>query len=380
MNKSNTLALVAMLGGSLSCLAQVEVKLTGSTAFRSSIWSAIPNLYTGAGGSAPTVVDPQTGSSLAGNAKTFSGTMPALYGTQTVVIKTSFSGSVEGIVNLVGAANPTGVTQPGYLNTDGTLDSNTDADAAMSDVFQDTTNYSNAAGFPSLDDRSVGVVTFGWFKGATGDASSLANVQPQLLGALFANGKINKSLFTGLPADSTSSVYLVGRNALSGTRLVTQADCFLGANSDAALYKLVGNTPTLDTAATPGFTSGGGVRTVLQSTTSTGPFVGYLSNNDGNAIATQRLTYNGVAFSKDAVKNGTYTLWSYQHLFYRPTLSASKKVLFEGKTNPADPVNSNGFIKVIDTLLSNAAGTENNVALSQMNVERTGDGVPVTTK
>jgi hypothetical protein len=380
MNKSNTLALVAMLGGSLSCLAQVEVKLTGSTAFRSSIWAAIPNLYTGSGGSAPTVVDPQTGSALAGNAKTFSGTMPALYGTQTVVIKTSFSGSVEGIVNLVGAANPTGVTQPGYLNTDGTLDSNTVADAAMSDVFQDTTNYSNAAGFPSLDDRSVGVVTFGWYKGATADASSLVNVQPQLLSALFANGNINKSLFTGLPADSASKVYLVGRNALSGTRLVTQADCFWGANSDSALYKLVGNTPTLDTAATPGFTSGGSVRTVLQSTTSTGPFVGYLSNNDGNTISTQRLTYNGVGFSKDAVKNGTYTLWSYQHLLYRPTLSASKKVLFEGKTNPSDPANSNGFIKAIDSLLAAAAGTENNVALSQMNVERTGDGVPVTTK
>ena len=144
MKNNNTLALVAMVGGSLTCLAQVEVKLTGSTAFRSSLWAAIPNLYTGSGGSAPTVVDPQTGSALAGNAKTFSGTMPALYGTQTVVIKTSFSGSVEGIVNLVGAANPSGVTQPGYLNTDGTLDSNTAADAAMSDVFQDTTNYSNA--------------------------------------------------------------------------------------------------------------------------------------------------------------------------------------------------------------------------------------------
>jgi len=306
--------------------------------------------------------------------------MPSLYGDQTVVIKTSFSGSVEGIVNLVGAANPSGVTQPGYINADGTLDASTAADAAMSDVFQDTTTYSNAAGFPALNDISVGAVTFGWYRGATADAASLANVQPQLLNALFANGNINKSLFTGLAADSGVAVYLVGRNALSGTRLVTQADSFWGANSDSALYKLVGNAPTLDTAATPGFTSGSGVRTVLQSTTSTGPFVGYLSNNDGNAISTQRLNYNGIPFSKDAVKNGSYTLWSYQHLFYRPTIAASKKVLFEGKLNPSKPLISDGLVKAIDNLLVAGDASQNNIALSQMTVERTGDGVPVTAK
>jgi hypothetical protein len=39
------------------------------------------------------------------------------------------------------------------------------------------------------------------------------------------------------------------------------------------------------------------------------------------------LTYNGVAYSVDAVKEGRYTFWGYQHLMYQPTLDAAKKTV-----------------------------------------------------
>lgn len=365
---------VAVVASALTGAAQtVEVKITGSTAFRSTVQNSIAALYTSAGGSST-----RTGT-IGANQVTWTGTMPTLYGSSTVVVKTSFSGSVEGIVNLLGAANPSGVTQPAYLNPGDTTptDNNTVADVAFSDVVQDTTLYA-APAYTALDGNIVGVVTFGWFRGSATSAATLSNITGQQINALIPNGTIAKSLFTGSAADASTPVYLVGRNALSGTRLVTQADAQYGANSDSGLYNLVSNVATQDTSASPGFTSGGGVRGVLQNSTTTDAFVGYLSINDGQSIIAQNLTYNGVSGNpttmKADVRNGRYSLWSYQNVFYKPGLSAQKKLLFKGNSN-SNPINSNGLIKAIDTTLATDYG---NIQLSTMNVTRPSDGGPIT--
>jgi len=367
---------VAIVASALTGAAQtVEIKITGSTAFRKVVQNSIQSLYTTSGGSSTL-----TGA-IDANQATFSGTMPTLYGSSTtVIIKTSFSGSVEGIVNLLGAPNPTGVTQPSYLNPGDTTptDLNTVADVAFSDVVQDTTLYA-APTYTALTGDIVGVVTFGWFRGAAASAVTLSNITGQQINALIPNGTIAKSLFTGVAGDSSTPVYLVGRNSLSGTRLVTQADAQYGANSDATLFKLVSDAATQDPALSPGFTSGSGVRGVLQNSTTTDAFVGYLSINDGQSISSQNLTYNGVSGNpttmKDAVRNGRYSLWSYQNVFYKPGLSTQKKQLFKGTTTPLVPVTSNGLIKSIDTTLATDYG---NIQLSTMNVTRPSDGGPIT--
>ena len=92
-------------------------------------------------------------------------------------------------------------------------------------------------------------------------------------------------------------------------------------------------------------------------------------NNGAN-----RLTYNGVAYSKAAVQNGQYSLWGYQHLYARSGLSATKLTLVKGTTKPADPIKSNGLANAIDTALSTSA---NNVQLSTMKVGRSSDGSPI---
>ena len=366
-NYSKAIALaVAGLGFATATQAQVTIKLTGSTAFRAETFNSIVALY-GGNLTTKTPANATTSSSTV----TYVGTIPALYGGQTVTLKTAFSGSVEGIVNLVGAANPAGVTQPTYLNADGSTDSVTDADFALSDVYQNTTDYNDGL-YASLDDTQVGVVCFAWTKGVTAPAG-ISNISHQQAQQLFASGSIAQSFFTGNLAD-TSSVYLAGRYKLSGTRLTYQADCGYGANADATLYKLDGShNPVLDLV---GQTGGGNVKTILNDAAATGAFIGTLGTSDSGGVngGANRLTYNGVAFSKAAVQNGQYSLWGYQHLLARPGTSNTKLTLVKGNSD-ADPIKSNGLAKAIDTALSTSL---NNVQLSTMHVARNGDGAPIS--
>ena len=366
---SKVLLLSATLGLASAAHAQVTVYLTGSTAFRSETFNSVKALY-GAGLTSVTPANATTSSSKV----TYTGTISALYGTQTVTIKSAFSGSVEGIVNLVGAANPPGVAQPSYLNVDGSTDSNTVADLAFSDVFQDTTDYPSSV-YPALGVTQVGVVCFAWTKSvvATPALANVSNISHQQAQQFLASGTVPLSFFTGNAAD-TGAIYLAGRNKLSGTRLTFQADCGFGANSDATLFKLdAAKAPVLDTA---GQTGGGNVTTILKDAAATAPFIGTLGTGDAATIAggANNLTYNGVTFSKGAVQNGQYSLWGYQHLFAKPGLSATKLTLVKGTTKPADPVKSNGLANAIDTALSTSA---NNDQLSTMKVGRSSDGSPI---
>ena len=363
--KNKALVLAGALGFAGAAQAQVTIYLTGSTAFRAETFNSINTLY----GGGLTGRQP-SGATTSSSKVTYTGTIPALYGAQTVTIKTSFSGSVEGIINLTGAPNPSGIVQPTYLNTDNSVDSNTIADMALSDVFQDTTDYSSAS-FAALDETQVGVVCFAWTKGLTAPAG-VSNISHQQAQQFFASGTVPLSFFTGNTAD-TGPIYLTGRNSVSGTRLTYQADCGFGANAVSTLYKLSGNNPVIDPT---GQTGGGNVKDILNVNTATAPFIGTLGTSDAAGVngGANRLTYNGVAFSKGAVQNGQYSLWGYQHLFFRPGISATKKTFVNGRTQPEAPLSSNGLANAIDTALSTSA---NNVQLSTMNVGRSSDGAPI---
>jgi hypothetical protein len=364
--KTKALILAAGLGLASAAQAQVTIYLTGSTAFRSETFTAIKALYDGG---APTL-QPSNASGSSSKV-TYTGTMNSLYGPQTVTIKSAFSGSVEGIVNLVGAANPPNVTQPTYLNADGSTDSNTTADFAFSDVFQDTSNY-NSSLYAPLEDYIAGVVCFAWTRSVVA-STNITNITHQQAQQLFAGGTVTLAFFSGNPAD-TAPIYVTGRNKLSGTRLTFQADCGFGANTDATLYKLdTNNIPVLDTVGQKG---SGDVGAILTNASANAGFIGTLGTSDAAQVnsGNNRLTYNGVGFTKAAVQNGQYSLWGYLHVFPRPGTSATKLTLIKGTTAPTTPVTSNGLIKQIDTALS---GSANNVQLSTMKVTRNADGGPI---
>jgi len=177
--------------------------------------------------------------------------------------------------------------------------------------------------------------------------------------ALLANGHVPLSQFSGNPADASTQVLLVGRDADSGTRVVSFAEPAFGVFSLPVQFQvdLTGTTvtnvefyPTQTINGTfydlgqGGYSGGGNVKTTLNGTGSASaptPYgtgcwlVGYLGINDANGVngGANNLTYNGVAYGAtiaaghDAVVSGQYTFWSYEHLMYRNSLTGNFKTV-----------------------------------------------------
>jgi hypothetical protein len=411
--KINKLLLAAAAGLLLatSAKAQITINITGSTAFRAAAYAAIASLYdaTGlnvnasSGTAAPfnTIANPQAPNrpSLdstfnSANAMAFSGTMNALFGSQTVTIRCNWSGSVEGIRDVATDASlpflSTAVSQTSSFTDNGTT---AVADFAFSDVFQGTTVYKN----PTLSSTKVGVIPFIMVKNQ-GASANLTNITHHQCRTLFANGVVSLGYITGdttvgTTSDTNKVLCLIGRYNGSGTRAVVFADTGYGALMNSFNYRYVnnagpGNTPAF-TLVTPdanvGHTSGSTVKSDLGNNISqallvngtsygTGYAVGYLGTKDaygvsGNGSGALNLTYNGVPFSTDAVCNGSYTLWSYQHIYNKTPLSANLTT-FKSSLSSAIPANL-GYGGSISSLVG--------IPISAMKVSRSVDGGPLGT-
>ena len=192
-----------------------------------------------------------------------------------------------------------------------------------------------------------------------------------------------RSLFTGNSADSSLSVYGYGRNADSGTRISALGESYRGVTQRPAAHlqptfsgstagvggradKLITGLAkwplesvlgTTYTAGQGGYSGGGDLAAALtcygaQTVTPTsfarpGYVIGYLGRSDASTACAQtnglntahRLTFNGEqdwigtsftdagapasGFNDDAVRQGHYHAWEFEHLYYRNTASAS---------------------------------------------------------
>ncbi len=377
--------------------ADININITGSTAFRSAAYAGIKSLYdanvhVNAGSLAGVcVANPQAPLAPTSNATfngqnlmAFSGLMPSLFGSTVVNIRCNWSGSVEGIRDVV---------QGNSLNFLTTADSQTASftdtlttgvsDFAFSDVYQSTTAYKT----PTLSTSLLGIIPFQFVKN-NGASANLININHQQAQTLLANGVVPLSFLTGdlVGGDNTKVACLIGRYNGSGTRAVVFADTGYGALKNSVNYKHSTTAGPGSTAAftqvTPdanvGYSSGSSIKTDLGFTTSqalgtdgstyvTGYAIGYLGVNDaagvtGNGAGALNLTYNGVAYSTAAVKNGQYTLWSYQHLYNKTPLSGN---LTTFKTN---------LVPAIDANLGTSG-----IRLTDMTVARSVDGGPIGT-
>ncbi len=221
-------------------------------------------------------------------------------------------------------------------------------------------------------------------------ANPISNMNPQIAQALFGNGSASLALFTGNHADESSSnangtVYAIGRDPDSGTRVIEFAESGIGVSSTVVQYQptLSGSAVTSQipwpqetvdgivfTQGNGGYNSGSGLRTPLEATTSgiNGYYVGFLGISDANTVkglGGQWLTWNGVPFSVTAVEEGQYTAWSYEHLMYQPTLASNKKTL------------AASFVTALQGYATDTAkGTS--ISLSDMKVVRLSDGGVIT--
>jgi len=370
-NKLITSALLALgLVSSASAASSVTlngtnytvVYITGSTAFRGNVYTAVTstvfdsnaymtqgspsssaaayNIYGTISGT-PTLLSFNWTGSEAGLAAL---TATAISNPNTAGSLTNYSG---GTVNLPGTPNATG-----YINAStGSGTVTAAADLAFSDTSQ---AVSLSAAKPAFVDYGiVAIIPFTWGKGKlTGAQSSsytnLVNVStPQL--KYLCGGQQIASFFTGQAGD-TNNIYLIGRNKGSGTRVNMLLDTQKGTSASGTVDQWVpadsyyattsqnaltfGTVEALTSAGglvevvNDGYDSGSGVVKTLAddlngSTDANGQVitVGYAGISDwqgsgqglaGGAVA---LTENGVGESDGAVETGTYSFWGHEHLY-----------------------------------------------------------------
>ncbi|MEO6738781.1 MAG: hypothetical protein ABIP20_00920 [Chthoniobacteraceae bacterium] len=200
--------------------ADVTVRITGSTAFRTATNAAISNVFA-ASGNTLTNFGYAGGTQSSADKSVWRGTISGVAG--TVIVKTSFQGSVGGVQTLDQDKTRSDWGQDtwsgsGQSGTDGTTIT---ADVALSDSFQASTIY-NAT---TLTDKVIGVIGFVWTKGgaaqgtgSTPPAGSWTNMT-SLNARAFLGGRTSLQLFTGNTLDAGKFTLAQGRDEDSGTRL-----------------------------------------------------------------------------------------------------------------------------------------------------------------
>jgi hypothetical protein len=392
---------IAALGGLFAATtlqAQVNVYISGSTAFRANAYRAITNLYgaTLTGQNPGGVGSDQSGATLV----TLTGTMPGIFASQQVNVFLSWNGSAQGTHNV----NFSGDTIPFLTNsfTGTSVDTNQlshTIDMAFSDVFQGTTPFTSTA----LVDTNVAIIPFCWVRSPSA-STNLDNLTAQQLSEVFSLGFIPESYLTGNANDDSANVFFTGRNKDSGTRLVTALD---GEVTGTPIYfqavtnawnKMTVNFIANGVNYGPGFSSGGSEALTLTNTLATatnGVGVGSLGYSDARTVVKaggQIIGWNG-AFPINGwqanvttagtpaelpnfadftpIFKGTYSFWSYEHLLMKPTASVNVQTFYQNLAPGVDADLANIEAAPSSTLPVTA------IRLSEMKVARPSDGGPI---
>lgn len=355
-----------------SVQAQTVIDITGSSAGRSAVHNGITSLLTG------TTTAWNGGSSVSGATRAvykgnFQGT--------DVIIRTYYSGSAAGIRDVANAPQ----LNNQYLKTDvatsggtGTVidanalpgalapaSSETVSEIGFSDVFQSSTEFTAN---PLDDESQVGIIPFKFFKN-DGANAALTNITPGQFRALYRfEGELPLSVFTGNAAHASTTVFAMGRNDESGTRITALAETGAGIFNGVQQYQANvanGVISSLTFVGNGGYNSGSLVATALGGTYTGGTIVSYLGSSDWtNAVdgGAVELTFNGVAYSPEAVRNGSYSFWGYLHQSRRPM---------------SDPTTLNFYNSLKAAIQSNPGSTLIQIN-SDLKVERAADGAPIT--
>lgn len=342
MKHMNTLAKSAIIGLLATSAAQADVTLviTGATAFRSIAYDRAAAILAN-----ETVLD--NGS----NKKSLiNGDLAGQPGIGKVTIHFSMSGSGAGMFSVrdqVNVVTASGASVP--------------AQVSFSDVFPESAGIDGSV----FNRTVVGVVPFVLIKNATAGNSigGITSLTQRQLSYLFsAAGTLPTAFFGG--SSTSDMTYLVGRDSGSGSRICTEAcNYFTGTPAN---YTIVNGVPTLHPSG--GHSSGS---FVLTDVTALPNAIGYVSPPDSGTLP--RINYEGVQFTDANVANGAYSLWGYEHIVYKASgsgqPSANQLVVLQALV---DAIKDNAY------QTSNANYVNKYVPLSQMTVERTADGGPIT--
>jgi len=227
------------------------------------------------------------------------------------------------------------------------------------------------------------VLNFVW-AGSSNFPTGAANITKDIAVELFNNGSVPLSRFTGNTNDASKTVYLIGRNADSGTRCAALLTAGLPNSATIKQYNIasVDATPALYADETvnglvltngmSGFASGSGVSTALGNLrTSTSNYaVGYLGKGDYTASRNVLLTFQGNSADKSNIVTGKYGMWT--------TYCAYKPKVLSPKVCDTNLVNS-----VYDALTAAIIAADKgsaNVNVADLLVKRSVDGGAISTK
>ena len=364
MKKTLILALLAA-ASTQSVFSQPIIDITGSTAGRSAVHAAILALLTN-----ETYAFDGTSSASSATRAIYHGT----FGGNPVIVRTFWTGSAAGVRDVSEQNQLAGFFATSVLgNSAGqninpatplaTASADTVAEIGFSDVFQTSTEFTANT---LIDEINVAVLPFRFVKN-DGANPALTNITPPLVRQLYGSlGELPLALFTGNPANQTTLVYASGRDALSGTRITAFAETGLGVFTGVNQYTGTVNSGVITAIAfvgNGGYASGGTLATLLGGTYSSGIVLGYLGISDSNAAITAgatALTYNGVTYTEQNVKEGLYSFWGYLHQS-RMTLSGTPLSFYDALAANLFAVPSPGTTIVI----------------GDMEVQRDTDGGPI---
>jgi len=363
-----SLAVMALFTASASA-ADVVINLTGSTAYRAATHAAILSAL-----GTPTYAYNEATASDGLNKATYAIFKGTSVG-DNIIVRVFWAGSVEGVqypstgatINKFIPTTQSTAASPGTNLGNTTYTDGGVVHAGMSDVYKASAGYPNA----DLDDTLVGVCPFAFISHPN---APFTNVNAQQMKLVYQQGYAFLNNF--VPGGSTTApVYGCGRNADSGTRITVLAETGYGYTNTVSQY-----TATVTSTATTSFTQNANpnsgassgstmAKTLIRdSSDSVGWGIGYCGVADIQG-ANDVLTFNGVPYSTDNVKNGTYTLWGYEHLFVAAAVRDSTAgENFTRKT----------WINLMKAALIANPTASLGVPLADMKVFRAGDGAAIS--
>lgn len=350
------LSLVGALLTTTSAVAQVEINISGAVAFRDTSYRAIRSIF-GGNLQAQNPADSATTSSQL--KVTWTGTIPELYGNQTVTIRAFYNGANAGIQDLT-QNRPVNYLASSTAGDAATV--NLQSDIAYSSVFQRSTSFTT----PTLEDVRFGVTPV-FFVKSTSAPAGLTNLTSQQFRTLAANGAVPGWFLTGNTND-TALVHYVSRDPSAGQRTIVQREN--GYTGNPIFYNWDTGTSKFVIDAT-----GRNSTQIRDLLNISGPAISYLTGVDAINVngGANILAFNGakgfvgdyskVANDHNPVIQGQYTQWGYEHLFVRTTASANIKSF------------RNRLVQAIEVDLQSSAFS---IPLSKVRVERTAEGAPVS--
>lgn len=405
LNTSLAVGVLALVFTSVASATPTTIYIAGSNGDRTTSNTAIAKLL----GGIDHLTFAGTSSYLKANFGVFTG---GTFNGQPVTIKVAYIGATGGIAANAGYQTvnfvPDGVS--GEKVPDPTTTGNAhDAhipDFTLSTNFQSTSPFTGnykGINYETLEDTLVAAIPLKWVASKGYPGNNLTTQQAQLL---YLSGAVPLALFTGSSTDQHKIVYSTGRNTDAGQRYVALTEIGLGVNTVVKQYKPtisgtavgVGNFVvggTVDSQAlypietfsgvnsqflgNSGATTGAVLAPFLTATLSAnayklkdpdataGYYISYLTTGDADTIAIPNgaveLKWNGIPFSQDAVAQGQYTFWTYEHVLTRESLTGTARDFATALSN-----------QILNTDGSVAQG----ILLSNLQVSRTGEGTIVT--